>query len=340
MKRSRLLTLLIVIVLIAGAIYYLQAQKPKTAAPGKAGKEIVNPSGFINTPPITIGQFIGKKVVLVDFMTYSCINCERTYPYLNAWWEKYKDHGLLIIGIHSPEFDFEKVPANVKAAAEKFGLKFPLVLDNDHATWNAFGNLYWPHDYLIGIKGNVVADHIGEGDYDLTEKEIQAALKERKTVLGLAGEAIPGGLVSPAGAIEADAARIKSEETYFGSERNVYLASGIAGLSGIQLMPPPVTIKLGSLYLTGRWEFTGQYAENLSAGAKIIYRYSAKDVYFVASSEKGVKLQVKLDGQPLKTLTVKEERLYTVIAGADYGAHLLEITIEGPGLKAFTFTFG
>ena len=178
-----------------------------------------------------MAQFVGQKVILVDFMTYSCINCQRTYPYLDAWWDKYKDDGLLIVGIHTPEFDFEKNINNVKAAAAKYGLKFPLVLDNDHGTWNAYGNLYWPREYLIDIYGNIVHDQIGEGSYDETERAIQNALQVRKEVLGLKDETVPGGLVNPAGAIEMDTSKIKSQETYFGSARNSFLDSGIPGLA-------------------------------------------------------------------------------------------------------------
>jgi peroxiredoxin len=267
-------------------------------------------------------------------MTYSCINCQRTFPYLNAWWEKYKDHGLVIVGIHTPEFDFEKEIKNVKAAAVKYGLKFPIVLDNDQGTWQAYGNLYWPHEYLIDIHGNIVHDQIGEGNYAETEQNIQQALREQN-----AGT-VPGGLVSPANAIGMDASKVKSQETYFGSARNSFLGSGIPGLAGMQTMPESKNIKGNTLYLTGQWDIQGEYAENKTAGATIIYKYNAKNVYLVANSLVGVKLQVLLDGKPLGAVLVKEDRLYKIVEGADYGEHTLEITIDGPGLRAYTFTFG
>ncbi len=355
MRLSRALTLIIVLVIIVGAIYWLNSQKtprPKTTelAPAKlvnpkAGrfpraKEIVDPSGFVNTAPFTLSQYIGKKVILLDIMTYSCINCQRTYPYLAAWWNKYKDHGLLIVGIHSPEFDFEKDINNVRAAAAKFNLKFPIVLDNDRATWNAYGNLYWPREYLIDIYGNIIHDQIGEGSYEETEKAIQKALQERKGALGLNDEVVPSGLVNPANAIRMDAAGIKSEETYFGSARNSFLGSGIPGLSGLQTMPPPRTIDENTLYLTGQWDFRSEYAENKTAGAVITYKYSAMNVYLVANSPAGVKLTIKLDGKLVGTVSVKEDRLYDIVKGAGYGDHLLEITVDKPGLRAYTFTFG
>ena len=134
-------------------------------------KEITTPDGFINTDgkPVTIGEFVGKKVVLLDIWTYSCINCQRTTPYLNAWYEKYKDDGLVIIGLHTPEFEFEKVYQNVLDATNRLGIKYPVVLDNDYSTWNAYQNRFWPRKYLIDIDGFVVYDHIGEGAYEETE---------------------------------------------------------------------------------------------------------------------------------------------------------------------------
>ncbi len=149
--------------------------------------EIVNPSGFINTDgkPITFGEFKGKKVVLVSFWTYSCINCQRTLPYLNSWYEKYKDQGLEIVSIHTPEFAYEQVLKNVeKEVLNTYDIKYPVVLDNDYSTWKAFGNRYWPRKYLVDIDGYIVYDHIGEGAYDETEEEIQEALKKRAERLG------------------------------------------------------------------------------------------------------------------------------------------------------------
>jgi len=356
MKISRALTLIVVLIAIIGAIYWLEAKKeprvaateipvPKIASPQvpsgyPRAKEFVSPSGFVNAVPFTLAQYVGKKVILVDFMTYSCINCQRTYPYLNAWWEKYKDHGLLIVGLHTPEFDFEKKIENVRSAAAKYGLKFPLVLDNDHATWTAYENSYWPREYLIDIYGNLIHDQIGEGNYDETERAIQGALQTRREALGLKGETVPGGLVNPADIIKPDTSRLKSQETYFGSARNSFLGSGIPGLSGRQNMPAPKNMKANVLYLTGQWDFSAEYAENKSAGAVVTYRYSAKNVYLVGSSKAGVKLKVLLDGKPLAPVLVKEERLYKIVEGADYGEHTLELTIDGPGLRAYTFTFG
>ena len=160
------------------------------AAEYSRAKELVNPTGFINTPPFKLSDLAGQKVILIDFWTYSCINCIRTIPYLNAWYAKYKDLGLSIVGVHTPEFDFEKDLNNVTKAVQSFGIKYPVVLDSDYGTWDAYSNLYLPNEFLIDIDGFIVHQHTGEGNYDDTEHAIQAALKERAQVLGI-NETIP-----------------------------------------------------------------------------------------------------------------------------------------------------
>jgi len=141
--------------------------------------DFVNPEGFINSEPFKLADYIGKKIILVEFITYSCINCQRTFPYLQQWHETYKDEGLLVVGIHTPEFTYERVKINVASALGKEGITFPVVQDNDYETWNAYGNRVWPHRYLIDIKGNVVFDHIGEGAYAETEELIKLNLKSK-----------------------------------------------------------------------------------------------------------------------------------------------------------------
>ena len=149
--------------------------------------EFAQIAGYINTPnnaPITLASFKGK-VVLVDFWTYSCINCIRTLPHLNDWYQRYADKGLVIVGVHSPEFEFEKNYHNVKAAVQNFGIKYPVILDSDHGTWNAYSNQYWSRDYLVDSQGYIRHDHIGEGDYDTTESAIQSLLDERAALDGI-----------------------------------------------------------------------------------------------------------------------------------------------------------
>ena len=295
-------------------------------------KEISTPDGFINTEgkPVTIGEFVGKKVVLIDFWTYSCINCQRTTPYLNSWYEKYKDKGLVIIGVHTPEFEFEKNYNNVKTAVEKFGIKFPVVLDNDYSTWTAYKNRYWPRKYLIDIDGYVVYDHIGEGAYEETEQKIQDALTERMTVFGESGtidQSLTKEIPIQSGA--------RSPEIYFGSAREPREKNFLFPSDGWNIMP--------------------EFAQNISSDASIVYRYTAKDVFFVAESDTEIVVEVLRDGKPLgseagsdivrtsdgKTvLKIKEARLYKIIQSDQSETHTLELKVQKPGLKAFTFTFG
>ena len=176
--------------LITKEIIQTQVKKngiPTVDSPSTQKKyiEIVNPSGFVNTnnAPITIGQFVGKKVILLNIMTYSCSNCQATFPYVNKWYEQYKDEGLSVIGLHTPEFAFEKDIKNVEEAMLRFGITYPVVMDNEYATWNAYNNRFWPRKYLFDIHGNIVYDHIGEGAYEETEVEILKALVERKNFL-------------------------------------------------------------------------------------------------------------------------------------------------------------
>jgi thiol-disulfide isomerase/thioredoxin len=359
--------LAIVAILIIAAIVFIEAKKAPHISSGSApnvtvaatnqqgraailaakaaeypmAKELVDPSGFINTPPFTLSSLIGKKVILVDFWTYSCINCQRTIPYLNAWYQKYKDSGLVIVGVHTPEFDFEKNISNVQAAVLKAGIKYPVVLDNNMGTWNAYDNQYWPNEYLIDIDGYVVHNHIGEGDYADTEKAIQAALQERNTVLGLTTP-IPTGTVDPSNAISLDSDAVQSPETYFGAERNEYLGNGIQGQEGQQTLAAPSVSSLqpNTLYLDGTWDFQDQYAESVSPITHIEYAYSAKHVYMVASATKPVTLKISVDDTLYRTVTVQADQLYDLVDEPDYGAHTLQIEVDGAGLDAYTFTFG
>lgn len=322
--------------------------------------ELVSPDGFINTggKPITIGQFKGKKVVLLDIWTYSCINCQRTLPYITTWYDKYQSQGLEIIGVHTPEFSFEHEYKNVSAAATRLGLKYPIVLDNEYATWNALGNQFWPRKYLVDIDGYIVYDHAGEGNYDETEKAIQRALAERAQRLDAAMPSTT--ITTPQNAVIVG--QVGSPETYFGSARNEYLGNGTPGKSGTISLEEPVSVKPNTLYLIGTWNITPEYAETPSAvGAsagsdRIDYRYYAKSVYLVAGSAgTPVEVEVLRDSKPLDAsvagadvhfkggksyVTVQDNKLYKVIEDSDSGEHFLEFIISKPGFQAYTFTFG
>lgn len=301
--------------------------------------EISSPDGFVNTDgkPITLAELKGK-VVLLDIWTYSCINCQRTLPYLNEWYKKYKDDGLVIVGLHTPEFAFEKVLKNVESATEKFGIQYPVVLDNDYSTWNAYGNRYWPRKYLIDIDGFIVYDHIGEGDYDVTEKAIQKALQERSERMGL-DKKISKDISEPSSAVKVESGNVRSPEVYFGSTRNDYLANGVRGLLGIQDFTLPKSIQLNSLYLSGSWNITPEFAENKNAGS-IVFRFVSKNVYFVAGSDQSVTIAVYQDDVFVKEVTIDEEKLYSLIENNEYGEHTIRIEIKNPGVRVFTFTFG
>ncbi len=358
-EQQRKAFLFATLLIIGGAIFYLEKQKPFISnsdqgsvtiattqnAPQKnlpRAIELVGGTGFINTlsnVPIHIADLIGKKVILVDFWTYSCINCQRTIPYLNAWYQKYHDQGLEIIGVHTPEFEFEKVYSNVAAAVKKFGIQYPVMLDSNYATWQAYNNQYWPHEFIIDIDGYIADDHIGEGGYAETEQKIKNFLAERMTRLNIAGT-ISQEISQPAGAIDASRLRVGSPETYFGSARNQYLGNGNQNQTGSQTLAIPDSFETNTLYLGGDWDFTSEYAENTVANAKIVFRYNAKNVYFVASAPQGVNVQVLRDGKPYKKLLIKEDQLYPMIDEQTAGEHTMEIIIESPGLRAYTFTFG
>lgn len=313
-------------------------------------KEIVNPSGFLNTEPITINQLVGEKVILLDFWTYSCINCQRTIPYLREWNDKYSDKGLVIIGIHTPEFEFEKDKENIKDAMERFGVTWPVVMDNDYGTWRAYKNRYWPRKYLIDIDGYVVYDHIGEGGYETTEMKIQELLQERSRRLNEKTE-IDTHISVPTDVENVDFGAIKSPETYFGYVRNDYLADknalGQSGVFELQSSRDPLP---NTLYLDGTWEFHEEYATNLSEG-KITYSFEARKVFLVASANKETKAKILFNGEVVDeikgtdvsddgTIVFQDERLYRLIESNSLEKGILEIVIDSPGLEVFAFTFG
>ncbi len=311
--------------------------------------ELAGIDGYLNTDgqPINLAQYKGKDVVLIDFWTYSCINCLRTLPYTEAWYQKYKDQGLVIIGVHTPEFAFEHVEANVAAALQKLGVTYPVVLDNEYATWNAFGNEYWPREYLVDIDGYIVHDHAGEGDYDVTEHAIQQALAERASRLGTTTAAIATSTVE----VQQDLSGIGSPETYFGSNRNEYLGNGTPGQAGAQNFTLPQSVQPNTLYLGGPWDIEPEYAQS-SGPATIEYLYSAHDIYLVGSAATPVTIKVLRDGQPVgsyagadvdpktSTATIQENRLYRLVHDTQAGPHTIEIEVMSPGLQAYTFTFG
>jgi len=365
----------IAIVLVLGTIFYLEQKKPKQPQVSgsnqdiqvsentmnkeekvkkyEVAKEISSPDGFINTDNITIAEHIGKDVILVDFWTYSCINCQRTLPHLNSWQEKYGDKGLVIIGVHTPEFDFEKEYGNVKRAVEKFGVTYPVVLDNDYSTWTSYKNRYWPRKYLIDIDGFIVYDHIGEGGYDETEDKIVELLNERSERLGMGD--ITRDMSAPEGVDEVNFAKVKSPETYLGSARIQYLANLPAQdcLGRICEFTAPEKVSLNTYVLGGSWEIKEEEATLKSDTGSIIIRFSANKVNFVGgSSGEETRAEIYLDGKLVEQKNAGEDvregsvsfgahQLYNLIdLKGDYGEHTLEIRILKGGVSGFAFTFG
>ena len=372
MFTTRNITLAVVVVLIIGAIWFLQSRKasidvnalsddaeiiiPELTSSEKAqrydrAREITSPAGFLNSEPFTLKDVIGKKVILLDIWTYSCINCQRTLPYITAWDEKYRDDGLLVVGIHSPEFEFEKDPANVQKAMEQFGIEYPVVLDNDFGTWHAYRNRYWPRKYLIDIDGYVVYDHIGEGAYEETERKIKELLAERAQKLGEAVD-IDTSIadITVADAPTDDAPR--TPEIYFGAWRNHSFGNGDPGMLGGYRLDPPIETVPNVFYLSGAWNVHREYAQNAEGNAVITLRYTGDKVFMVANAENGARVTVKQDGEVVTdaagadvgedgTFFVQDEQLYKIIDNPDgSGEHVLELIIEDPGLEAYTFTFG
>jgi len=324
--------------------------------------EFAQISGYINTHgnngPLTLSSLKGK-VVLVDFWTYTCINCIRTIPYLNDWNQKYADKGLVIVGVHSPEFEFEKNYNNVKAAVQKYGINYPVLLDSDHGTWNAFGNQYWPRDYLIDSQGYIRHDHIGEGGYDQTEKAIQSLLAERAALMGMKEISLntKPTTISPKSLQSVDLTKGTTPEIYLG----YYYAR--APLGNPENFRPDQTVSYSIpsntnfspdvVYLQGNWKNNRDNMELQSDTGRIVLTYYAKSVNIVAGgkgggvvsndaatattmSKKSLGVDLSQDG----SFRINGQRLYNLAMHNDYNAHSIIINVMGKGFQLYTFTFG
>ncbi len=310
---------------------------------------------WLNSPPLTRAGLRGK-VVLVDFWTYSCINCLRALPYVEAWAHKYQDHGLVVIGVHAPEFAFEKVPDNVRRAVKDLGVTYPVALDNNLAIWQAFNNQYWPAHYFIDAQGRIRHHHFGEGEYDESEKVIQQLLREA------GNKDVPGGIADPrAQGVEAAAAPddpARSPETYLGYGRGENFAAGPVHPDAAASYQTPFPLSSGRWGFDGRWTIGEEKSALQSAGGKITYRFHARDVHLVlgpAADGRPVRFKVSLDGQPPEDNhgmdtdangqgTVTSQRLYQLLrltpAAAGQTDHTFTIQFLDPGVQAFAFTFG
>jgi len=391
-KINNNIILIVVLIAVAGSIYYLNSQK---AGPGdfdpveqlkqtedvekqidnipegqyirdeaairqksisyKEAPELAGIVGYLNTDPDIRIQGLKGKVVLVDFWTYTCINCIRTLPYLKSWDDKYTDDGLVIIGVHSPEFEFEKKYENVQDAIEKYELKYPVVQDNNFVTWRAYqgGRGFWPHKYLIDIDGFIRYDHIGEGAYEQTEKVIQELLNERMARIGQGK--IKDDSTQPEDVVKIGG-RIGTPEIYFGYAFTRGNFGNEEGLPPNEIIDYkiPLIVKPNKGYLEGRWKVNKDDSELLSDEGIIILGYDAKVVNIVAGSDLGSKIELFVDTESLDELkigadvkiidgksmvTIKEDTLYNLV-DHEYGPGLLELRIKGKGFKINTFTFG
>ncbi|WP_042686389.1 redoxin family protein [Candidatus Nitrosotenuis chungbukensis] len=360
--RTEIKTAIIMGIIIAGAIGGLSAYFTSLETPGNAdtqvqsmdksrfkkAPELQGIAGYINTDADDLKDQIEGKVVLYDIWTYSCINCQRTIPYIVAWNDKYSDKGLVIVGVHSPEFEFEKDINNVRMATEKFGIEYPVVLDNDKEIWSAFSNNYWPRKYIADDEGYIRYDHIGEGAYAETEKIIQDLLNERSSRLGLkvdAGQSLVEIQESRSGA--------RTPELYFGYD----FAYGRDRLGNAEGFNPdrevryviPGKLQDDYFYLDGVWKNVSDRMILVSDSGIIKLPYFAKEVNIVASGES--ELAILLDGKQVSQedsggdtedgkVRTSESRLYNLVKTKEPGRHTLEIQVSGPGFEIYTFTFG
>jgi cytochrome c biogenesis protein CcdA/thiol-disulfide isomerase/thioredoxin len=308
---------------------------------------------WLNSPPLTPEALRGK-VVMVDFWTYSCINCLRALPFVESWYEKYKDHGLVIIGVHAPEFAFEKDPNNVRRAVADLKVTYPVALDNDYAIWQAFNNQYWPAHYFIDATGRIRGHHFGEGNYDESEQTLRKLLTEAgQTDLPPAGmgSAKAVGVQAPP-----DEAHDQSPETYVGYRRAENFASP-GGFSQDQShrYSAPAALKLNQWALNGSWSVDPEKAVLGAVPGKIEFRFYARDLHLVlgpSSDGKPVRFRVLLDGAAPGAShgadtdsggagTIDRQRLYQLIRQAgDVREHVFSIEFLDPGVQAYSFTFG
>jgi cytochrome c biogenesis protein CcdA/thiol-disulfide isomerase/thioredoxin len=342
--------------MMAASPAMMMAAKP--AAPAKEDLPIegVLPSlsgatEWLNSPPLTAEGLKGK-VVLVDFWTYSCINCLRAIPYVRAWAEKYKDQGLVVIGVHAPEFAFEKIASNVRGAVADLKITYPVAIDNDYAIWRAFGNQYWPAHYFIDAEGRIRHHHFGEGDYDGSERVIQQLLAEAgKTQMSAGLVAVSATGVQAA----SDTGDVQSPETYIGQERaENFISPGgaVPDVRHVYSVPPP---RLNEWGLSGDWTIGKENAVLNGADGSIVYRFHARDLHLVLGPAPGggpVRFRVTIDGAAPGAShgadtdadgqgVVAGQRLYQLIRqSGPVTDHTFEIKFLEPGVQAYAFTFG
>jgi cytochrome c biogenesis protein CcdA/thiol-disulfide isomerase/thioredoxin len=327
------------------------------AVPGTHGEgempSLAGATAWLNSAPLTPEALRGK-VVVVDFWTYSCINCLRSLPYIEAWYDRYKDHGLVIIGVHTPEFAFERNEDNVRRAVSDLGITYPVAMDNDYAIWRAFNNQYWPAHFFIDATGRIRSHHFGEGEYAQSEQTIRQLLTEG----GYTDLPPPGAGATGANGVQvaADVTHVQSLETYVGYQRAESFASpgGLVHDSshGYQL---PASLALNQWALGGTWMVDPEKAVLSAAPGTIEFRFFARDLHLVlgpGADGRPVRFRVQLDGaapganhgtdtDPSGSGIIREQRLYQLIRqSGEVGQHVFSIEFEDGNAQAYAFTFG
>ncbi|MBP6859600.1 MAG: cytochrome c biogenesis protein DipZ [Candidatus Magasanikbacteria bacterium] len=285
-----------------------------------------NIAAWVNTDkPLTMDN-LKDKVVLIDFWTYSCINCIRTLPYITSWYEKYKDQGFVVIGVHTPEFEFEKVLDNVKTATKRYSINYPVALDNNFGTWNNYNNHYWPAHYLIDKAGNIRYYHFGEGKYEETEAAIAQLLgADGPTTTKQADE---------------DNKKIGTPEIYFGTDRLEYLSSAQSPSQSGTGFKLPTTLEKNHFALQGNWQFSSDHITLLQNNGTIKMNFFAGKIHMVTKANKPTSVQITVDGHKQNPVLISSSDLYTLFDSEDYAQHEITIEIPEAGLEVYTFTFG
>jgi thiol-disulfide isomerase/thioredoxin len=338
----------------------------------KKAPEFAQISGYINTPnnngPITLSSLRGK-VVLLYIWTYTCINSIRPMPYIDDWNQKYSNNGLVIVGVHSPEFQFEKNYANVKDAVQRFGIRYPVILDSDHGTWNAYRNNYWPRFYLIDTQGYIRYDHIGEGNYDQIEKSIRLLVAERAALMGakeISFNTKPTTIIKPSSLYYINLRQSTTPEIYLGYSTARTPLGNPEGFRPDQTVsysiPSTTNFKPSIVYLQGKWKNNPDNMELQNDTGRIVLLYYAKSVNIIAGGRDGggVVINDKGGGAAAATTTaattsnnslgedlssdgsfrIDGQRLYNLAIHNNYAAHYLIIDVKGKGFQFYTFTFG
>ena len=307
---------------------------------GPAAPEFTGIDNWLNSGPLTIAGLRGK-VVLVDFWTYSCVNCIRTLPYVEGWYQKYAAAGFVVVGVHTPEFAFEHDAGNVAAAIARFGITYPVAQDNEYATWTAYGNEYWPADYLIDATGHIRSTHFGEGDYNQTESEIRSLLAEA----GAAALPAAGSSAAPPPFVAN-----QTPETYIGTDRADRFDSPESAAPGSNRYTFPSSLPDDGFAASGTFDFQPQYATATASGDRLELSFYARDVYLVAAADAPALTTVKVTGaagaSPTEdvavdgSMTIGAARLYHLVHLPAAARGTVTITFNAAGARCYSFTFG